>query len=151
MFHSEQFDELAPSQVVLGCCTFHDLRGTFWLSDLVFPGLSDAVEASTFGSLTRYRDTKFSIGFDFDVTSFFTCIFWCSFRHRFKIIDGTEMADVEQNTKDDSIHHVWNFPLSLCVRIGSWCRCIWFGSWCLNWFYQTTNQEQLCGFWKHVS
>ena len=21
----------------------------------------------------------------------------------------------------------------------------------LNWFYRTTNQEQLCGFWKHVS
>ena len=32
------------------------------------PGLSDAVEASTFGSLTRYRDTKFVIGFDFGVT-----------------------------------------------------------------------------------
>ena len=30
--------------------------------------LSDAVEASTFGSLTLYRETKFVIGFDFAVT-----------------------------------------------------------------------------------
>ena len=33
-----------------------------------FPGLSDAVEASTFGSLTLYRETKFIIGFDFAET-----------------------------------------------------------------------------------
>ena len=55
------------------------------------------------------------------------------------------------NTKDDSIHHVWNVPWSVCLRVGSWCQCIWFGSWGPNWFYQITNQEQLCGFWKHVS
>ena len=54
------------------------------------------------------------------------------------------------NAKDDSIHHVWIF-LSVCLRVGSWCQCIWFESWGPNWFYQTTNQEQLCGFWKHVS
>ena len=53
---------------VLGCCSFSELSGTFWLSDLVFPGLSDAVEASTFGSLTLYRVTKSIIGFDFAVT-----------------------------------------------------------------------------------
>ena len=33
-----------------------------------FTGLSDAVEASTFGSLTLHRETKFIIGFDFAVT-----------------------------------------------------------------------------------
>ena len=33
-----------------------------------FPGLSDAVEASTFGSISLHRDTKFIIGFDFTVT-----------------------------------------------------------------------------------
>ena len=32
------------------------------------PGFSDAVEASTVGSLTRHLDTKFVIGFDFAVT-----------------------------------------------------------------------------------
>ena len=33
-----------------------------------FPNLSDAVEASTLGSLTLHRETKFIIGFDFAVT-----------------------------------------------------------------------------------
>ena len=46
---------------VLVCCTFNELRGMFWLSDLVFIGLSDAVEA-------RHLDTKFIIGFDFAMT-----------------------------------------------------------------------------------
>ena len=31
------------------------------------------------------------------------------------------------NTTNDSIHHVWNFPLSACLRVGFWCQCIWFG------------------------
>ena len=52
MFHSDEFDELR----------------SIWLSYLVFPGLSDAVEASTFGSLMLHRETKFIIGFDFAVT-----------------------------------------------------------------------------------
>ena len=70
LFHSEEFDELASitGLTVPVCCTFNELRGTFWLSDLVFSGLSDAIEASTFGSLTLYRDTKFIIGLDFAVT-----------------------------------------------------------------------------------
>ena len=34
----------------------------------MFPGFSDAVEASTVGSLTRHLDTKFVIGFVFAVT-----------------------------------------------------------------------------------
>ena len=33
-----------------------------------FPGFSDAVEASTIGSLARHLDTKFVIGLDFAVT-----------------------------------------------------------------------------------
>ena len=44
MFHSEEFDELTNiTGPVLVCCTFNKLRSTFWLSDLVFPGLSDAL------------------------------------------------------------------------------------------------------------
>ena len=35
---------------------------------MVFLGISDAVEASTFGSLSRHLATKFIIGFDFAVT-----------------------------------------------------------------------------------
>ena len=34
----------------------------------MFPGFSDAVEASTVGSLTRHLDTKFVIGLDFAVS-----------------------------------------------------------------------------------
>ena len=45
--------------------------------------------------LTLYRETKFIIGFDFAVTLSSPA----SFRHRFKTIDGTEMADVEQTQK----------------------------------------------------
>ena len=45
--------------------------------------------------------------------SFFTCIFLCSFRHRFKTIDGTEMADVEQTQK--------MIPLITCEI--SLCQC----------------------------
>ena len=69
LFHSEEFDELASITgfPVLFWCTVNELRGTFWLSDLVFPGFSDAVEASTVGSLTRHLDTEFVIGFDFSV------------------------------------------------------------------------------------
>ena len=89
--------------------------------------------------------------FRFCCDSFFTWIFLCSFRHHFKTIGRTEMANVKQTQKDDSIHHVWSFPLSVCLRVGFWCQCIWFGFWGPNWFDRTTNQEQLCGFWKHVS
>ena len=55
----------------------------------------------------------------------------------------------QTNTKDDSIHHVWNFPWSVCLRVVFWCQCIWFGFLGPNWFDQTANQEQLCGL--HVS
>ena len=70
LFHSEEFDELSSITgfTVPVCCTFNELKGTFWLSDLVFPGFSDAVEASTVGSLIRHLDTKFIIGLDFDVS-----------------------------------------------------------------------------------
>ena len=33
------------------------------------------------------------------------------------------------NTKDDSTHHVWHFPWSVCLRVGFWCQRIWFGFW----------------------
>ena len=81
----------------------------------------------------------------------FICIFLCSFRHRFKTIGGTEMANVEQTQKMILFVTCEISPRSVCLRVGFWCQCIWFGSWGAIWFYQTTNQEQLCGFWKHVS
>ena len=60
------------------------------------PGFSDAIEASTVGSLTRHHDTKFIIGFDFAVTLSSPEYFLRSFRHHFKTIDGPEMALVKQ-------------------------------------------------------
>ena len=48
LFHCEEFDELTniTGLPVLVCCTFNELRGSLWLSDLVFPGLSDALGPS---------------------------------------------------------------------------------------------------------
>ena len=128
LFQSEEFGELASNTglPVLVCCTFNELRGTFWLSDLVFTGLSDAIEVSTFGSLTRCRDTKFIIGFWFCCDSFFTCIFLCSFRHRLTHVDGAEMANGENTQKmvplitcEISLCLPMVFDLDLGVRIDS--------------------------------
>ena len=55
------------------------------------------------------------------------------------------------DTEGDSIHFSRNFLWSECQRVGFWCQHIWFGFWVPNWFCQTTSQEQLCGFWTHVS
>ena len=46
--------------------------------------------------------------------SFFTCIFLCSFRHRFKTIDGTDMADVKQTQK---IILFITWEISLCQYV----------------------------------
>ena len=127
---------------VLVCCTLDELRCTFRLSDLVFTGLSDAVEASTFGSLTLHRETEFIVGFYFAVTLSSLASSCVLFDITSRLLMELKMADVEQ-TKKDSTRHVWNFPWSACLRVGFWCQCIWFGSWNPNWFYQTTNQEQL--------
>ena len=108
---------------------------------------SDAVEASTSGFLSLHRKTRFIIGFDFAVTLFFTWIFLRSFWHHFRTIDRIEMTNVKQIQKWFHSSRV-EFPL---VSVSA--------SWFLvsmylmdpNWFDRTTNQEQLCGFWKHVS
>ena len=77
--------------------------------------------------------------------SFFTCIFLRSFWHHFSTICRTEMANIEQTQMFPFV----TCEISLCQYV---CElCTWFGSWGPNWFYQTTNQEQLCGFWKRVS
>ena len=61
------------------------------------------------------------------------------------------MADVEQTQK--------MIPFITCkISLGQYVCELVFGvdvfdlvSWGPNSFYQTTNQEQLCGFWKRVS
>ena len=87
-------------------------------------GLSDAVEASTSGFLSLHRETKFIIGFDFAVTLSSPASFCVIFDITSEQIGKTEMANCYTNTKDDSIHHVRNFPWSVCLRVGFWCQCI---------------------------
>ena len=49
-------------------------------------------------------------------------------------------------------HSFWEkLPLVKCQQVGSWCQRTEFGSWDQNWFGQTTNQAQLCGFLSRVS
>ena len=55
------------------------------------------------------------------------------------------------NGEDGSTHHVWNWLLSVCLRVGTWCQRIGFGCFGPDWFCQMTIQAQLCGFGKHVS
>ena len=84
--------------------------------------------------------------------SFFTFIFLCSFRHHFRTNCRNDMADVEQTQKMISFITCEIPFVSICLRVGFWCRCTWWcGSGSPNWYNQTTNQDQLCGFWKHVS
>ena len=79
---------------------------------------------------------------------FLTCTFLCSFRHRFDAVDGAEMANVKQTqTMVPLISCEISLGQYVC-ELGFWCRCIWFGFWNPDWFDRTTNQEQLCGFWK---
>ena len=80
----------------------------------VSPGLSDAVEASTFGSLTRHLDTKFVIGFDFAVTLSSFASSCVLFDIALTLVDGTEMANVEQTQK--------MVPLITCEI--SLCQCL---------------------------
>ena len=68
-FHSEKLDECAYTTglSVLSYFSVCKLRGD-WLSCLVFPGLCDAVQASTSGVLSLHRETQFIVGLDFAVT-----------------------------------------------------------------------------------
>ena len=70
LFHSEEIDELASitGLPVPVCCTFHSRAQIYFLTFRFGVFFSDAVEASTVGSLTRHLDTKLVIGFDFAVT-----------------------------------------------------------------------------------
>ena len=157
MFHAEEFDEQASitGLSVPVCCTFNELSGTIWLSDLVFTGFSDAIEASTIWSLTRHLDTKFIIGFDFAVTlssPASSCV----------LLDIALTLLMERKwlmlNKHKRRFHSSRVQFHLVSMSASWFLVsiyiyiyIWFESWDPNWFYQATNQEQLCGFWKHVS
>ena len=59
-------------------------------------------------------------------------------------------SDVHSSRQEASLY-VFEENETVCLRVGFWCQCIWFGFWGPNWFDRITNQEQLCGFWTHVS
>ena len=115
---------------VLVCCTFNELRGMFWLSDLVFPGLFRCSRGKhvRIPHAVSWYQIHHRLWFCCDF--FFTCIFWRSFRHRFKTIDETEMADVEQTQKmipfiTCEISLV--SPRSTTRPLYFWCFCLQFG------------------------
>ena len=73
---------------------------------LVFPGLSDAVEASTLGFFTLHRETKFIIGFDFAVTLSSPASSCVLFDIASRQLIELKWLMLNTHTKDDSIHHV---------------------------------------------
>ena len=52
-----------------------------------------------------------------------------SFCHRSDANCGTEMADIKQGQEMIPFITCETALSSKCLRIGSWCQCIWFGSW----------------------
>ena len=62
-------------------------------------GFSDAVDNRADGALSLLRAIKFIIGLDFTVTLSSPNFFLCSFRHHFRTLCRTEMADVKTNTR----------------------------------------------------
>ena len=130
--------------------SFHELRG-IWLSCLVVPWLSDATEAITLGVLSLHRETKFIIGSDFAVTPSApasSCV----------LFDITSEQLVKLKWPMLNKHHKWfhssrvKFPLfsmsASWFLVSNVFHLDFRGP---NWFYRRTKQEQLCGFWKHVS
>ena len=72
----------------------------------VFPGLSDALEASTSAVLSLHRETKFIIGFDFAVT--LSSPESCCVPFDITSEQSVELKwlNVNKHKKDDSIRHV---------------------------------------------
>ena len=86
------------------------------------------------------------------VLASFSPSFWCSWS-RWKSERSRESWNgwCKTDKEDCSTHRVWNSLLSIRLQVGVWCRHTWFEFWDPDYFCQTTNQEQLCGFWTHVS
>ena len=83
--------------------------------------------------------------------SSFTRFFLCPFRHHFKALCRTEIANVKQTQKMILFVTCEITLWSVCLRVVFGVNVFDLGFWGPNWFDQITNQEQLCGFWKHVS
>ena len=122
---------LAPNTglpYVLVCCSVYELRGTFWLSDFGFHRASRCHRRQSRSNPLRCIMRPNSSSALICCDSVFTCIFLCSFRHRFKTIDGTEMTDVEQTQK--MIPFIM-CEISLCQHV---CELV-FGVDVLDWSF----------------
>ena len=123
------------------CCSVWGLRGD-WLSDLVFPKLSDATEGSTSGILSLHRETKFIIGFDVAVT-FFTWFFLRSFRHHFQ--DNWWNWNGWCWTKHKRWFHSSRVKFPLVSMSASWFFGLdrMTGWYCLTWTQTQESQHEL--------
>ena len=130
-----------------------------WLS----PGLSDAIEASTSGLLTLHRRPNSSsapivlwLFLHLHLLAFFSTSLQdspnsCWARFAIAAVQAVELKWLIWVKVNKWFHSSRvKFPRSVCLRVDFWCQCIRFTFWSPNWFYRTTNQEQLCGFWKRV-
>ena len=121
-----------------------------WLSDLVFPGLCDAIEASTSGALSLHRETKFTIGFDFAVTLSSAASFCFLF-------DITSRQLVELKWLMLNKHKRWfhaslvNFPLLICLRVGFVVNVFDLDLGVQIYSVKQPIKPQLCGFLTRVS
>ena len=98
-----------------------------------------------------YRETKFIIGFDFALTLSSpapSCV----------LFDIASRLLMELKWLMLNKHKRWFLSSRVKFPLVSMSASWFFGVnefdldlVCPNWFYPTTNQEQLCGFWKHVS
>ena len=102
------------------------------------PGLSDAIEPSTSGVRSLYRETKFIIGFDFDVTlssSESFCV---------RTICRTEMANVNKHKRWFHSSHV-KFPF---VKMSaSWFLVSMYLIWILGSKQIRSNNQSRATLW----
>ena len=110
-----------------------------------------AVEASTLGSLSLHLDTKFIIGFYFAVTLSSPASSCVLFDIDLRLLMELKWLMLKKTQK--MIPFI-TCEISLCqfvceLALGVNVFDLDLGG--PNWFYHGTNQDQLCGFWKHVS
>ena len=95
----------------------HALRLKLWVVALSITETFDALELGAVEKLATFFETRFNVGLDF-------AIFLSSLVHScilFDIVWG-QLAELKcwrwTDGEDGSTHHVWNCPLSVCLRVG---------------------------------
>ena len=155
--------------------SFLVLIGTSPCSYSAFPGLMGSLKScgGLFLALNGLSNTRF-MGLDFAIAGFMGFGFLPSVNlQRMSLLvlsltwHSASWSDQKENywngrkrtsrksccwtNEEDDSAHAWNLLRSACQRFEFWCQHIWCGFLDLNWFCQTTNLTQLCGFWTRVS